>query len=629
MDARAGRKPDPWRTARWMCGLMVPVSRAEAAMIGCGIVCILFGKWLDVKAVKKRGKMIDALKKAFASSGRGDTSVRRCIWDFVATRMLSSALIGGKRLIFTAVAARAVQEVTSEIFYFAVSSGCVQKPEITKMSRTVERGGKEVSNFLVRVFTVGVPSVVRLVLVLWEICTGFGARYSVAILVATVLYIVYTMAMFRMRARCRREMNRTDNRMFRRIRETIANMDLVRVHGNEYVEVGRFLKEVWRMRVLRMRDALYFGVSDFGQGALYTLLFAQVAITGCTDAAIRTCTAGDISVLFSFIFSVDAAMCVLGTMTRDLSFSFVDCTELMGFYEEVKAAAGEKAGYGAATAVKEMGVRFEKLGTADSRCVPGACGRECGPGGEIVFENVSFAYDRAAVLRNVSLSIGRGEKVAVVGASGSGKSTLVRLALGLHRYSGRILVRGVEASSAEMAECRGEIGCVLQDVQMFDETLLYNVWYGMPERRLERVAEECRRGLARVVTQRRGGELCNVGEGGTLLSRGEVQLVAVARCMFRDAELMLLDEATAGLGADAQRDVVEAILGAVRKTVVMVVHNLWIAERMDRIVVLESGMVVEAGSHAELVAQRGKYWAMWSSNQETYGAQRTLGVEHE
>lgn len=232
--------------------------------------------------------------------------------------------------------------------------------------------------------------------------------------------------------------------------------------------------------------------------------------------------------------------------------------------------------------------------------------------GEVHFRGVSFAYrpEQAPVLRKLELMVKPGERIALVGPSGSGKSTMMAL---LQRFydpnEGSILLDGWDLRDLKQASVRRQIGVVLQDGTLFDDTLRANIAYGRPEARFEDIVRAAKAANAHEFIERLPqGYDTLVGERGGRLSGGERQRIAIARALLKDPPILILDEATSALDAESEELVQQALDRLVRgRTTFVIAHRLATVVNSDRILVLRGGGIVEAGRHAELMARRGYY----------------------
>lgn len=236
--------------------------------------------------------------------------------------------------------------------------------------------------------------------------------------------------------------------------------------------------------------------------------------------------------------------------------------------------------------------------------------------GEISFDQVVFRYNpqQEPVLKGISFDIKPGMLVGVVGRSGSGKSTLSKLIQRLYLpEAGRITVDGFDVKSADLHSLRTQMGVVLQEDFLFNGSILENISLGRPDVSSEAVVEAARNAAAHdFISEQPQGYESNVGERGTALSGGQRQRVALARLFLANSPIMILDEATSALDSETEQQVLQNLQKVANdRTIIMIAHRFAPLRKADLILVMEKGVVVERGTHDELVRKKGAYYALY------------------
>jgi len=290
----------------------------------------------------------------------------------------------------------------------------------------------------------------------------------------------------------------------------------------------------------------------------------------------------------------------------------------------------------------EMAAIFENIGVVqegmDTIATPHALTDRPGArdlevtSGEITFDRVTFAYGSAEpVLRDLSFTIKPGERIGIVGRSGAGKSTLVHLLLrffGLEQ--GRILIDGQDLAEVTQESIRQAIGLVTQDTSLLHRSIVENIRYGrrgaddaaVKAAAVQAQADEFIQGLQD--WRGRRGYDAQVGERGVKLSGGQRQRVAIARVLLKNAPILVLDEATSALDSEVEAAIQEQLDALMTgKTVIAIAHRLSTIARMDRLIILDKGRIVETGSHAELLAKGGAYADLWRRQSGGFLADQT------
>ncbi len=231
-------------------------------------------------------------------------------------------------------------------------------------------------------------------------------------------------------------------------------------------------------------------------------------------------------------------------------------------------------------------------------------------GSEISFDNVSFQYENSPVLQEVSITIPKGEVVAIVGQTGAGKTTILDLVMSFYEpTSGRILWDGINIKEYNPTSLRSQMAVVTQQTTLFNDTVAANIAYNLPETPLEQIEAAAKMANAyEFITALPEGFKTLIGEDGIKLSGGERQRLAIARAALRDPALLILDEATSALDAESERLIEKALSDLMKgRTTLIVAHRLASVRRANRILAFERGQLIEQGTHDFLLAQKGLY----------------------
>ncbi|MBE6998964.1 MAG: ABC transporter ATP-binding protein [Ruminococcaceae bacterium] len=249
--------------------------------------------------------------------------------------------------------------------------------------------------------------------------------------------------------------------------------------------------------------------------------------------------------------------------------------------------------------------------------------------GNIVFDHVSFAYDESKeVVHDITLDIGKGQKLALVGPSGGGKTTLCHLIPRFYNYDeGKLTIDGVDINDITLESLRRNIGIVQQDVFLFDGTIGENILYGRPDATYEEMVEAAKRAnIDEYVATLPDGYDTQIGERGVKLSGGQKQRLSIARVFLKDPAILILDEATSALDNTTEILIQEALDELCKgRTTLVVAHRLSTVRNADRIVVVSRGKIIEEGTHDALITENGVYAKLYSL--QFREGESNLGIE--
>jgi ABC-type transport system involved in Fe-S cluster assembly fused permease/ATPase subunit len=511
----------------------------------------------------------------------------------------STALFGELReLIFAKATEGTARQIALEVFghLHSLSLRFHLERQTGGMTRDIERGTRGVHSLISMSLYSIVPTIIELVLVLTILGVKFDSLFVWITAAALVLYITFTVTVTEWRTQFRKTMNELDSMAQSRAVDSLLNYETVKYFNNEEFEAKRYDASLDRYRKAAIKSQRTLSMLNIGQQLLIAISLVLMLWRATSGVVEGRMTLGDLVMVNAFMIQLYIPLNFLGVIYREIKQSLTDLDKMFVLME------------------KEREVRD----APDAKPLAPAPGRGEGGGvnSTIRFEDVSFAYEPARpILKHVSFEIPAGKTVAVVGPSGSGKSTLARL---LYRFydvqQGRITIGGEDIREVTQSSVRRAIGIVPQDTVLFNDTVEYNIAYGRPGATREEVENAAR--AARIhdfISATPGGYGTTVGERGLKLSGGEKQRVAIARTLLKNPPIVIFDEATSALDSANERAIQSELKSAAQdKTTLVIAHRLSTVVDAHEILVLESGVIVERGTHAELLARQGRYAQMWA-----------------
>ena len=503
---------------------------------------------------------------------------------------LSTSLFNELReLVFAKATEGAARRISLEVFrhLHALSLRFHLERQTGGMTRDIERGTRGVHSLISMSLYSIVPTIVELVLVLTILGVKFDALFVWITGAALVLYITFTVTVTEWRTQFRKTMNELDSVAQSRAVDSLLNYETVKYFNNEEFEAGRYDASLDRYRKAAIKSQRTLSLLNTGQQLLIAVSLVLMLWRATAGVVEGRMTLGDLVMVNAFMIQLYIPLNFLGVIYREIKQSLTDLDKMFVLME------------------KEREVRDG----ADAKPL-------AKPDGTVRFEDVSFAYEPdRPILQHVSFEIPAGKTVAVVGPSGSGKSTLARL---LYRFydvqDGRITIGGEDIRTVTQASLRQAIGIVPQDTVLFNDTIEYNIAYGRPGATREQV--EAAAQAARIhgfIAATPKGYATTVGERGLKLSGGEKQRVAIARTLLKNPPIVIFDEATSALDSANERAIQAELKSAAQnKTTLVIAHRLSTVVDAHEILVLESGVVVERGTHVDLLARQGRYAQMWT-----------------
>ena len=369
--------------------------------------------------------------------------------------------------------------------------------------------------------------------------------------------------------------------------ETLANQTIVKAYQAEGREMGRFRHVAGLIAHANMRTGRIASIAPPALEFIGYIFLVVVLFFGLREINAERMVAAEFFTFLFFLFRSYDPIRKLSRQHNELSKAFAAARDVWSVLDEQESLSeGPNA--------IEILPLFEK----------------------IEIRNVSFRYGKLNkdILRSIDLEIPKGSMVALVGESGGGKSSLIKLVQRLYDpISGAITWDGTDLRDAKIASLRRQIGLVTQETVLFNDTVRYNISYGKPDASDDDVRAAAQTALANdFISELPEGYDTIVGERGAFLSGGQRQRIAIARAVLKNAPVLILDEATSALDTESEAFVQKALANLMEdKTSIVIAHRLSTIRRADKIVVMEKGMIVEAGTHDELLALTGKYQKLY------------------
>ncbi len=507
-------------------------------------------------------------------------------------RLMANGFQQLRDAVFARVGQRALRQLALETFthIHRLSMRYHISRKTGGLSRIIERGVKGVE-FLLRfmLFSIG-PLILELAMVSTVLFFVFDVWYLVVVVVTITLYTMFTFRVTEWRVKIRKEMNDQDTDANQKAIDSLLNFETVKYFGAEAREAARYDTAMAGYERAALKTSYSLAFLNFGQAALITTGLVAVMVMAAIGVENGQLTVGDFVMVNAYMIQISMPLNFLGSVYREIRQALVDMGEMFGLLEQPP----------------------EVTDKPDARPLRVS-------GGEVVLEDVHFGYDPARpILKGISLTVGAGENVAIVGPSGSGKSTIGRLLFRFYDVSGgAIRIDGQDLRDVTQESLHKAIGVVPQDTVLFNDTIYYNIAYGRDG--ASRAEVEAAAKAAKIhdfIMSLPDGYETQVGERGLKLSGGEKQRVGIARTLLKDPPILLLDEATSALDSETERDIQDSLreMGQGR-SVISIAHRLSTIADADQIIVLEKGLIVERGTHDELLAKGGRYAAMWARQQ--------------
>ena len=574
-----------WATIRTLLPYLWEYKGRVLAAIGC----LILAKVANVGVPVLLKQIVDSLDRETAAM----FVPLALLVAYGLLRLSTTMFTELREFLFAKVTQRAVRKIALQVFrhLHALSLRFHLHRQTGGLTRDVERGQRGISTLISYALFSILPTLVEITLVSAILIARYDWTFMAITAGALVVYIGFTVFITEWRTHFRRTMNELDSKANTRAIDSLINYETVKYFGNEEWEARRYDESLQRFERAAVKSQTSLSALNIGQSAIIAIAVTLIMWRATVGVVNGTMTIGDLVLVNAFMIQLYIPLNFLGVIYREIKQALADMERLFALIEE----------------------------NTEIQDSPGAA-----PvvvlGAEVRYEHVDFAYEsNRQILHDVSFTIPAGRTVAVVGPSGSGKSTLARL---LYRFydvtGGRITIDGQDLRAVQQASVRATIGIVPQDTVLFNDSIEYNIGYGKPGASHDEIIAAARTAqIHDFIAGLPDGYATPVGERGLKLSGGEKQRVAIARAILKAPRILIFDEATSALDSRAEK-AIQAELKAIARnhTTLTIAHRLSTIVDADEILVLESGRIVERGTHAMLLAANGIYARMWRLQQD-------------
>lgn len=578
-------------------GAKLRVSSALGLLVGAKI--------LNVNVPFYFKSIVDSMNIDFLTvGGTAWTVAGSMIVAYGVTRIGAALFQELRNAVFASVAQKAIRNVARNVFQhlLRLDLNFHLSRQTGGLTRALDRGTKGISFILTSMLFHIFPTFLEISMVCGILTYQYGVQFAAITGATMAAYTAFTITTTSWRTKFRRQANAADNQGATVAVDTLINYEAVKYFNNESFEVQRYDKALKGYEDASIKVTTSLAFLNTGQNVIFSSALAGMMYLAANGVAEGSLTVGDLVMVNQLVFQLSVPLNFLGSVYRELRQSLLDMETLFN--------------------LQKVNVTIKDPETPKPLLLT--------RGGEIQFQDVTFGYhpDRP-IMKNLSLTIPAGRKVAIVGPSGCGKSTILRLLFRFYDVQGgRILIDAQDIREVNLDSLREAIGVVPQDTPLFNNTIEHNIQYGKIDATPEAVRKAAQRArIHDLIEQLPSGYQTMVGERGMMISGGEKQRLAVARLILKDPPLLFFDEATSALDTYTEQNLmhnINSILKDKARTSVFVAHRLRTIFDSDIIFVLKDGQVAEQGKHQELLTMGGVYASLWAAQETSLGQDMDL-----
>ena len=551
------------------------------------IIALVLAKIASVGTPLILGRAVNSLSELSSGINLFMLAPVALIITYGSARIVSFTFVAIRDALFSKVSQHSIRQISLKMFEHLhnLSLQFHLNRQTGALAKYIDRGTKGIDFLLRYVLFNVVPTFFEIFLVAAILFYLYGFWYAFVTLITIGLYSYLTFQITEWRNVFRKRMNKSDNEVSTKMIDSLLNFETVKYFNNEIYESNRLDESLKEYELAANQSRHSLSLLNIAQTFIIMLGITIMLVMSAYGIRNGDISIGGFVVINAYMLQLYQPLNFLGSVYREIRQALTDMENMFSLLDVSPSSKSN----------------LENLPNNNLA--------------EIRFENVSFDYDvRRTIINNITFKVPDGKKVAIVGPTGAGKSTISRLLFKFYNpKKGNIYINDTNINKISQESLRKIIGVVPQDTVLFNDTIYYNIAYGNTNSTKEEVISAAKNAdIHDFITSLPDVYETIVGERGLKLSGGEKQRVAIARTILKNPKIFFFDEATSALDTSTEKEIQKNLEKISKnKTTLIIAHRLSTAASADNIIVLDKGVVIEEGSHSELIQKKGKYFEMW------------------
>jgi len=551
------------------------------------IIALVLAKIASVGTPLILGRAVNSLSELSSGINLFMLAPVALIITYGLARIISFTFVAVRDALFSKVSQHSIRQISLKMFEHLhnLSLQFHLNRQTGALAKYIDRGTKGIDFLLRYVLFNVVPTFFEIFLVAAILFYLYGFWYAFVTLITIGLYSYLTFQITEWRNVFRKRMNKSDNEVSTKMIDSLLNFETVKYFNNEIYESNRLDESLKEYELAANQSRHSLSLLNIAQTFIIMLGITIMLVMSAYGIRNGDISIGGFVVINAYMLQLYQPLNFLGSVYREIRQALTDMENMFSLLDVSPSSKSD----------------LENLPNSNLT--------------EIRFENVSFDYDvRRTIINNITFKVPDGKKVAIVGPTGAGKSTISRLLFKFYNpKKGNIYINDTNINKVSQESLSKIIGVVPQDTVLFNDTIYYNIAYGNTYSTKEEIISAAKNAdIHNFIKILPDGYETIVGERGLKLSGGEKQRVAIARTILKNPRIFFFDEATSALDTSTEKEIQKNLEKISKnKTTLVIAHRLSTAASADNIIVLDKGVIIEEGSHSELMQKKGKYFEMW------------------